>query len=75
MQALSQEKIQVRAYELWEQEGRPDGRAEEFWHRASSELSTNGAPKKASKPATARAPKAVSEPAAKPKKTGVKKPN
>ncbi|MBB1493204.1 DUF2934 domain-containing protein [Paracoccus sp. MC1854] len=23
-----------RAYALWEQEGRPDGRAEEFWHRA-----------------------------------------
>jgi hypothetical protein len=25
---------QVRAYHLWEQEGRPEGRALEFWHRA-----------------------------------------
>jgi hypothetical protein len=39
MQALSPEKIQVRAYELWEQEGRPDGKADEHWHRAATELS------------------------------------
>ena len=26
--------VREQAYALWEQEGRPDGRAEEFWHRA-----------------------------------------
>lgn len=29
--------VRERAYGLWEQEGRPDGRAEEFWHRALDE--------------------------------------
>jgi hypothetical protein len=27
-------RTRVRAYLLWEAEGRPDGRAEEYWHRA-----------------------------------------
>ncbi len=26
--------VREQAHALWEQEGRPDGRAEEFWHRA-----------------------------------------
>jgi Protein of unknown function (DUF2934) len=26
--------VRERAYLLWEQEGRPEGRAEEYWHRA-----------------------------------------
>jgi hypothetical protein len=26
--------IRIRAYHLWEQEGRPEGRELEFWHRA-----------------------------------------
>lgn len=26
--------VRERAYALWEQEHRPDGRSEEFWHRA-----------------------------------------
>jgi DUF2934 family protein len=26
--------VRERAYLLWEQEGRPQGRAEEYWHRA-----------------------------------------
>lgn len=26
--------VRERAYALWEQEGRPEGRAEEYWHRA-----------------------------------------
>lgn len=29
------ERIRVRAYHLWENEGRPHGRAAEFWERAS----------------------------------------
>ncbi|GHG36380.1 DUF2934 domain-containing protein [Paracoccus aerius] len=29
-----EQAVRDQAYALWEQEGRPDGRAEEFWHRA-----------------------------------------
>jgi hypothetical protein len=32
-------RIRDRAYQLWEQEGRPEGRAEEFWHRARADVS------------------------------------
>ena len=28
-------RVRVRAYHLWEAEGRPDGRESEFWHRAA----------------------------------------
>lgn len=27
-------RVRVRAYHLWEAEGRPEGREAEFWHRA-----------------------------------------
>ena len=74
MQAMTEDKIQARAYELWELEGRPHGRAEEFWFRATTELSTNGSNgsvKKAKKSAAPKAAasaktKAVAAPAAKP---------
>ena len=29
-------RIRERAYHLWEAAGRPEGRDEEFWHRAHS---------------------------------------
>jgi hypothetical protein len=29
-----EQRIEARAYQLWEAEGRPEGRAEEYWHRA-----------------------------------------
>ena len=32
------DRIQRRAYALWEQEGRPDGRAAEHWLRAEAEV-------------------------------------
>lgn len=32
------DRIKRRAYALWEEEGRPDGRAEEHWFRAEAEL-------------------------------------
>jgi Protein of unknown function (DUF2934) len=31
-------EIEMRAYGLWEQEGRPEGRALEHWLRAESEV-------------------------------------
>lgn len=82
MQGVSHETIERRAYELWEQAGRPHGQAEEFWFRASTELTINGSgpakkSKKAAAPkakaATTTKSKAVAEPAAKPKKTAATK--
>jgi hypothetical protein len=32
------ERIRRRAYELWEQDGRPEGQAEHYWHRAEAEV-------------------------------------
>ena len=32
------ESIAARAYELWEQAGKPEGRDEEFWRLAEQEL-------------------------------------
>jgi len=29
-----EQSVRERAYALWEQDGRPDGQAEEYWHRA-----------------------------------------
>ena len=33
-----EEDIRRRAYELWELAGMPEGRSDEFWHEARSEL-------------------------------------
>ena len=30
--------IERRAYQIWEEEGRPDGRAEEHWRQAEEDL-------------------------------------
>jgi hypothetical protein len=36
-------RIRECAYYLWETEGRPVGRDDEFWHRASLQIENNGA--------------------------------
>jgi len=33
-----QDRIRQRAHEIWEQEGRPDGRDQEHWERAHREV-------------------------------------
>jgi hypothetical protein len=33
-----QEKVRQRAYEIWDREGRQDGRAEEHWAQAEREI-------------------------------------
>jgi Protein of unknown function (DUF2934) len=38
MENPTQIQIVRRAYELWEQAGKPDGRDEEFYHLAEQEL-------------------------------------
>lgn len=32
------ERIRHRAYRIWEEAGRPEGREDEHWHRAASEI-------------------------------------
>lgn len=32
------DRVQQRAYQIWESEGRPDGREEEHWQRAEREI-------------------------------------
>jgi hypothetical protein len=31
-------RIRERAFEMWEAEGRPEGRADEYWHRARERI-------------------------------------
>jgi len=38
MQLAQQEIIRERAYAIWEQEGRPEGREWDHWLRAASEV-------------------------------------
>lgn len=38
MDANRDDKIRARAYQLWEEEGRPEGRAEQHWFTASESL-------------------------------------
>jgi len=33
----NEEQVRKRAYELWEQAGRPEGRNDEFWNQAEME--------------------------------------
>jgi hypothetical protein len=33
-----EQRIRERAYLMWEMEGRPDGRADEYWHRARERI-------------------------------------
>jgi hypothetical protein len=37
-----EEQIRERAYALWDSEGRPDGRDQDFWYRAERQLSEQG---------------------------------
>lgn len=36
------ERIRQRAHEIWEREGRPQGREQEHWDRASREIDAEG---------------------------------
>ena len=42
MRTPHDDEIRDRAYALWVEAGSPDGRDEEFWHRAQRELSEDG---------------------------------
>ncbi len=41
---LTDDMIRARAHHIWEREGRPEGRADEHWQMARSELAIETAP-------------------------------
>lgn len=55
-----QDRIRRRAYEIWEREGSPDGRAEEFWEQAKTSLEEEDAQGTVVTPAVASEGAAVS---------------
>ena len=42
MPKYSEEQIRKYAHQLWEKEGKPEGKADEFWHQAEIELDADG---------------------------------
>ena len=38
MEKPTEEQVRIRAHELWEQAGKPQGQENEFWHQAEREL-------------------------------------
>ena len=38
MEESLKDQIRIRAHELWELAGKPDGRHEEFWYEAEKEI-------------------------------------
>lgn len=73
MQGDREARIRHRAYEIWEQEGRPEGRHDEHWQRARHEVDQASEPVSASAAARKRpaaAPKQVPAEAAKPAAPG-----
>jgi hypothetical protein len=72
------EKVRQRAFEIWEAEGRPEGRDVEHWTRAEAEVNGGHAPAAAEappakKPRAARTPKTAEAAAAKTAKPAVAK--
>jgi len=58
------QQIAARAYQLWEEEGRPHGAHERHWDQASREIDAAGEAKpKAAKAKTAAAPVKAGKPA------------
>jgi hypothetical protein len=64
-------EIRVRAYSLWEQEGRTEGRALDYWSRAEREVA---AMQDALKAAVATTQAAAASKPAEAKASGAKKP-
>ncbi|BBC73437.1 conserved hypothetical protein [Altererythrobacter sp. B11] len=58
------EQIRARAYEIWENEGRPEGRSAEHWRMAADEFAsvdTAGQPKASRRAPTSRSKKPVAD--------------
>lgn len=33
-----EQRVRERAYQIWEREGRPEGKSDEYWRRAQAEI-------------------------------------
>ena len=64
---ITYEHISKRAYEIWEREGKPEGREQEHWFQAEHELREEGLKGQKGRKITSRDP-AMFHPA-KPRKT------
>jgi hypothetical protein len=42
MPDIEEDKIRTRAYQLWNDAGRPEDREQEFWYQAERELAEEG---------------------------------
>lgn len=65
--ATHEDRIRQRAYEIWEQEGRPHGDDLKHWMQAFKEIAEGGDPARAKAARTKKAAAAASRPAAKKK--------
>ena len=45
MSKADEDRIRVRAHQLWELAGKPEGRQDEYWREAERELSENSGQK------------------------------
>lgn len=70
MPSTSNDAIRQRAYQLWEADGRPDGKAEYYWNVAAAEAAKPAKAATKPKAAATKAPKAKA--AGAPKKPKVK---
>ena len=52
MAELDQEKIRVLAYQLWERDGCPEGKDDDYWHAAEKLLLDDSAEETPEAPAT-----------------------
>lgn len=50
MAEIDHEKIRIIAYELWERDGAPEGRDDEYWHAAVKLLSDEAGTREADDP-------------------------
>lgn len=65
----NEDKVRVRAYHLWEAEGRPEGREGEFWARALQLEQQEGASGRVAGPPKAKRAATTKSSLAKPPKT------
>ena len=66
MSVTDYDKIRLRAFQIWEAEGRPEGRDLEHWQRAEFELSLTPLPKRANPSPAGEGPKSKVTAAKKP---------
>lgn len=74
VEAANEKRIRARAHQIWQEEGRPEGRELAHWRQAEAELAASapekgGAPKPRRSRAPANANRETSEQPAKPART------